>query len=641
MLEVSGTRGELLSTYGQIATHPYGQILDLVQGWFPMFPWQRYIFGSIFDPLEAPVLESLGFGTTDDLISIQVRGYPPRPEPYRSGKDGWLFGIGHPHGWSFPTKPKPRLQHEVFHLTYEGRAISSSSDPAFLMGSLTDGDVVDGINLPKRYTPDDAHRKMRFNGSWSVSPTYDDGFRISHFDEVLSVLKNAGELRVINTFIPYPTMLLTNVIDEFHNDAGIRYISFSGELRRYPYGTNPGHYPKWWSIPYKWDVTMWPQGLPHQQFFGVHMDYPVPNWGDMYHTVTLGPLSGVNTGTSLPDQGFIDLADKSATTKVEVKRVIFALYNEPGDLVKLVDNGFDTVYQIKSIGMIEQFHDEILDVLPDITAGLFYSSSDAIEKHVSVIEANNVENLAQLGGILSVVPDAAKFLQAIAFARNGDLLNSGYTMVDLLTEMELQKDFGFSPNKKDLEEFAEKYDSIVSQSRRDGTWGEKTLYGKFDFTFPEGSFHRQETHCTFKSMVRTSFAHTSLLGTALDLKSIGLLPSMSSLWEVIPFTFVADWAFNIKDRLHDVENAAFLLCLPCHGCTHTLTFTSPLTESEMDRLGLKPTGKPGESPALRIFFRFPSLRFPMLRDGRFDYRSANGPRSVVTAGSLAFQLMKL
>lgn len=262
-------------------------------------------------------------------------------------------------------------------------------------------------------------------------------------------------------------------------------------------------------------------------------------------------------------------------------------------------------------------------------------------KHVSVLKSNNLENLSQLGGLLELAPDAGKFINALVKGKNGDLLGAGATLFDLWSENKLREDFGWNPTVADITEISESYSNVVRVFQEQGIWGERTLYGKFDYELPNNCYGSGSAHLTVRSKVRVTFSHTSLLASLIKGQAIGLIPSLGNLWDLVPFSFVADWLWNIGDRLNDIDAQMFMLVLPVHFAVHSLTVTSFLSDADLDFLEVRPYPAGfAQFPGLRFYMRIPSLRLPFLRDSIYDFRAAHGPSDLATAGALAYTLMK-
>jgi hypothetical protein len=278
----------------------------------------------------------------------------------------------------------------------------------------------------------------------------------------------------------------------------------------------------------------------------------------------------------------------------------------------------------------------------ELSPAVFFSTANAIEEYLGVLSSNYLENILQLDGIFDVVPDAVKILGILKDVRSMNLLGSGAKMLDVISEGVLAKSFAIDPTLRDIQEFSEKYDEVKKHVQQADMFGDRTLYGKFVFELPPGSLGRDQAVLVAKSKARVTFNDNSLLAAYMGGKALGILPTLSNLWDLVPFSFAIDWFYNIGQRLEDIDNRVFMMLLPCSHVVHSLYITTDFNDDEMSDLQISsPYPRASdEYPGMRIYERFVSKRLPTLRESFYDFRAAGGVPNITLGGSLLWTLFR-
>lgn len=273
----------------------------------------------------------------------------------------------------------------------------------------------------------------------------------------------------------------------------------------------------------------------------------------------------------------------------------------------------------------------------EITPASFLASSDALKKHIEVIQANHLENLSQLPAILELLPDISGLLGLVSKALRGDAA-AIKDLIDYVTDAVLRFRFAQQPTAKDVSELLETdlsraIDALV-QTRA------YTIQGRYQYVFTdaENFFGDGKLVLDARSKIRVSFDMSSALASYLTANSVGLLPTLSRVWNLLPFSFVVDWFTNMSKRLEAVDNQLLWLALRTHWCLHSYAVTyypSPEVLASYNLVSFSDK----EPFGIRVYWRDFSLQTPLLRESKFDFlRSTRGP-DPVTVGSLIWQIL--
>jgi hypothetical protein len=612
-----------------------------MSGWPHLDPALQFLFPAVFDEEQLPILESIGYPTSDASIEIQVTGDEPVNEQYSVHWDKWRMGSGSNPIFPGHTLPSVRAERPVLHSSWYGQAVSTAevTDPLYKEVIET----IDrwGIPRPPRYV---AHRTQDAitysSGIWSL-PVPDNGNYLG-FPFELHALFDKVEGHEMFIRDSYPGLPRATVGTwSFAHGRTPYFGEFHGEFRSYVFSENPSPSNKrYWALPFTIQLEIDKHTISYPGLF------PGPGTYD-FARVTFAKLSysfGTphNVGSPYSVGTVFDFFEDNPSFDViwETPSVAATRPLEPGALIERVDDGFNSVYRMAHIG--GQLHKLVNDVnndTPNVYPGLFYSAADAINKHISVLQANNLENLSQLSGMGDLIPNAAKFVKLISEVKNGKWAQAGMTLLDAWSEAQLQWSFGAKPTLADVTELQRRMEGLKAALDLQGLWGQRDLRGSFSILIPGGRYGRDQVLIQYQSKCIVTFDYSGLLATLIRGNAIGLLPKLSNLWDMVPFSFLLDWFFNIGERLGDVDSQMFMLCLPVHYCTHSVTITSVLSESELDNLGLSTVGIDTTVPGLRYYQRVTSRYLPRLRDSAIDFR-APAELNVLNAGALALCLMK-
>lgn len=276
------------------------------------------------------------------------------------------------------------------------------------------------------------------------------------------------------------------------------------------------------------------------------------------------------------------------------------------------------------------------DIIDDVRTASFFSSSDALHKAIDVISANNIENLAQLGGILELLPDFPKIGRTLAMAANRDP-RAILEIVDILTDAILKVRFGIAPNVKDAGEILRT--DIASDLREVLQKTDYTTYGDFKYSFSFADMKHVglpgSLSLVARSKVRIHTNLTSLLASYLTANSMGMMPTLSRLWANVPFSFVVDWFTGMSDRLQSIDDQLLWMALNTSWCTHSFKLSYIPDPSEYLPYGL---GTSSDDPLRLTYYRREFSRLmPHLTDCRFDFQQPDRGPDPVTVGALVWQ----
>lgn len=274
----------------------------------------------------------------------------------------------------------------------------------------------------------------------------------------------------------------------------------------------------------------------------------------------------------------------------------------------------------------------------DFRASSFNSSSDGLHKSIDVLKANHIENATQLKSMVDLLPDVKGLSNLIAKAMKRDataLLDA----VDILADAVLAFRFGQKPTADDVLEIA--HTDIVKEINDIIQRESKTIYGQFHYSFTDDDMALiglpGSLSLVTRSKIRIHTDLTSLLSTTMTANSMGLMPTLSRLWDLVPFSFVVDWFANIGGRLGLIDDQLLWMSMGIDWCLHSFKWSYYPPPDVLDQYGLTSVGS---NPfALTGYTREFSRLIPRLRESKFDYLAPPHGPNLITVGALVWQFL--
>jgi hypothetical protein len=273
--------------------------------------------------------------------------------------------------------------------------------------------------------------------------------------------------------------------------------------------------------------------------------------------------------------------------------------------------------------------------LPDLTALAYFSTSDAISNGFQMLSSNYLENLASIGDLGGLV-GAAKILMTMTKFRK---LRSVPKLLSLLAEAKLVYSFGLAPTMSDASDISEKARSLMAEfltmSRTKQSNG--SAFWK-DWNFPRsGLFDGLEISVHSKVVFRV--APDSFLSALIPLKSLGILPTLSNIWDLIPFSFVLDKFWRVGSAVESAENSFGMMFLDCVYIVHSVRTFYPLPEEVLINYGLMQSSESTRGGYV-YYCRWVTKTFPVVSPTRFPVFKGSGIQDWSLASALAYKLVE-
>lgn len=585
--------------------------------------------------------------------SVSVYGGKPSKSPYGPVRDRAAFSYGSAHLINEPFHNGPDISGENFvnHSSYKGKGFytSGTQESKYFYFPCYDSAVSAYHPMVVKTIYGFANRPIYY-ASYSTQGVQDAIWRLPDWYSPISRFAEDAAIAFSALSLPYDySFLFSGMV------VSITLHSFSADLSADE------------ALRCNWSHTervYWPG---------------VPEGGDeyierRYHSsldVTTKPFEYVNNSSYFPWSGTFTAVNPNVFTRwsysgssLEMSGTLWEPYalmdpvsnttvNDAGFVPTIITSMFDSpsldedldgyhsvsdISRRRRLSLQTKVSRELLDLLP----ATFYSTASAVDNFTDVLSANNVENLVQASGLLQILPDIGMVLNIIKDVKNLRLLSAGASIADLWSDLQLKWDYGAKPLISDVKEFSDKYGALTRRLNGLDIFGHHVVNGVFKYTLPDEFTGYGPSKLIVRTKVDFHFNHFTFLTSFLGGKAVGLVPDLSSLWDLVPFSFVVDWFTNLGERFEDIDDALVLFLMPCNYCVHSITVLSDFSDVEMEQLQIGSTNFRGSvgHPGIKEYRRIISKILPNLRESKYDFRQVDHPPSLATAGAFIYKMLR-
>jgi hypothetical protein len=275
------------------------------------------------------------------------------------------------------------------------------------------------------------------------------------------------------------------------------------------------------------------------------------------------------------------------------------------------------------------------DLLGDIRPSSFLSSADALNKHLLALGTNHIQTLQKLGQILELLPELTKLPFMLEKLSRGDL-SVLKDLIDYVTGEILRYRFAQAPLKRAIDEIVGS--NVPAFLKSLGKTDTYIIYGNFEYEIPhaQNPYNDGVLKLVTRSKISISQDLSTMMESILMANSVGLLPTFSRIWEIIPFSFVIDWFTGMNKRLKLFDTQLAYMAFRTNWCLHSYRLSYYPSSEALSDFGLENVDD-AKPFSLSVYRREKSAYMPRLRDSRFDFLATSGPNPL-TAGALAWQL---
>lgn len=291
-------------------------------------------------------------------------------------------------------------------------------------------------------------------------------------------------------------------------------------------------------------------------------------------------------------------------------------------------------YVLETGASMSEFKSRAYGVYSDALILNWFSARDAIDTHFETISSNHIEAVLELTSICQLL-DLEKAILALVSKRKRGFI----ALLNLLSDVKLLYAFGIAPTLSDAKETGDAVRAFRKKLLHGNLFRMQTIYGKFSYPLPQEYFPGFEgVHITARSKIRIGIEPDSFLASVVTARTMGFLPSFSSIWDLIPLSFVVDWFTNIGNIARAGEDALLMLALNVPGSVNSIKIEYPFQEYDELHYNFEVVDD-GSFTGYRLFDRYSLSGLPFLVPSKLPVFAAHGVPDWALAGSLLYKFL--
>jgi hypothetical protein len=513
--------------------------------------------------------------------------------------------------------PSTSRQNPVRHKNFLGTLTSKQTDVSWNYYDW----VVDGVTIPMRHTDHELYAAVEVLKTDPLvvsSILQTPSSIVNHdFEYLLRYLKANGFSR----YFASPSGLSSlhsslSSLDFFVGVSGALHVNYHMTVSNLTYGGTV-----------QWDSELF---LP--------VEYPTPAVdaviGEVYTNGPTVPYTFSYSNFSDSTGAYYPPASDSWTATDPDWFMSFVQWSIPEPVDRFETRQIDRAVSLLYDGYaLNNFKRAIDDSWDDLVPSSAFSTVEAFKQQIGSLDNNVLQTIAKIPDIASALPQIREAIEVLGRLVNKDLsLVTLCDILDLASATILQSNFQWRPYYELLTKYLPQILSTLSSmaENRHLTGG----YGSYSTTL-YNELGREEVHLTTRTKIVMDASTSGLTSAALSLDAYGLLPKVSRAWDLVPFSFVANWFTGIGKSIERAEYSLLLATLPAYYI-HSYSLVSPFTTDELEHLKMSSAGK--EPAALKVYYRDISIYTPFPRDSRFGFGIPQGYPNSGILGSLLWQV---
>jgi len=269
----------------------------------------------------------------------------------------------------------------------------------------------------------------------------------------------------------------------------------------------------------------------------------------------------------------------------------------------------------------------------------YRSLYDRVSDELGLLKTNHLQTLQHLGDLSEMFTNPLELynqLENLYTLYNDHNRTRGVAeAIDALTGAWLKAQFQQLPLIRSSTELRDKLPLLGMALARE--IGDLTVY-TIPVTFSGPALGYENFSVTVRQVIHLRRLWSEFFQSLLTVNAIGLFPSFSNVYDLVPFSFALNWFTNLKRRMQLGEtNLIAPLCFSFRHRVVSYTVRWTPTDTELASRGLYRSGPVNIKVYVREVSRFwpsPSPR------ALYDYAGVYPRPDVMTAGSLVWNLLK-
>jgi hypothetical protein len=284
---------------------------------------------------------------------------------------------------------------------------------------------------------------------------------------------------------------------------------------------------------------------------------------------------------------------------------------------------------------ISGFLQAVINDLPNLRPAARISFADAMSKYDTIIQSNHLETLSEIGEIFVLLPSLADIVTIKKKLQAFDIIGTIDAIIDFITGTYLLYKFGTQPTIDGAVEALAKSQSVLERLKRPEFEGGVT-YGQFKYDFPEGTYGFKTVSLEVRSKIVLGPTASSLAATLAATGAMGVQPTTSNFWGVVPFSFAVNWPTGLGTQFESIDAFIKAYVYDVKYCVHSYKVIAEVDESKLtahDLVSVEPV-------TLSCYIREVSVFPPPPRSSNHKFELPPYDPDSGIVGSLVYQLLR-
>jgi hypothetical protein len=247
------------------------------------------------------------------------------------------------------------------------------------------------------------------------------------------------------------------------------------------------------------------------------------------------------------------------------------------------------------------FHNVYGSMFPNFVAGCFLSTQDALDTYLGGLSGNYIETATEIGDFLRPLSLLGRLKELLPHISGKGLKG----LLRFLADADLTYRFGIAPTISDAKDVSRKSEGLLSRLTSDALYMPQTIYGKEEFLELTGLsdvFDPVDVVC--RSKIRLRYNLDSFLPYVLPLEMLGVLPTLSRVWDLIPYSWLLDYLVDIGGAANLIDATVFQHCFDIDYSVHTVKVHYTFSAEDQADYGFVNSSEGEHSPGYLLFVRW-------------------------------------
>jgi hypothetical protein len=199
-------------------------------------------------------------------------------------------------------------------------------------------------------------------------------------------------------------------------------------------------------------------------------------------------------------------------------------------------------------------------------------TADAADS-IRISNSNNLNNFKELLQLGDLAKGLTQWIELTNGTLNGTPIGKAKSVAKVVAGTYLAAHYGLRLTIKDTEELSESLRKLNPGDRTQTVGAQHSVVVDYP-----GSIDGINVEMRLKAVIGAFTSEFVNFTDATDralraLYEFDLLPTMSNLWDAVPWSFVVDWLVPLGDAMDRLENKHYVQTLPCHRAFYSQKWT--------------------------------------------------------------------